>query len=143
MNWNPFTVATLTLTLTSFVLTILLLFFGKTKLHRIWGIYNLYVLIWGIGGFLAGNSKTPEMSLLWWRIAHVGVVTIPIFLYHATILFCNLKKNILLKIVYLQGIFFIALIPSNVFLAGIRFIYNQFYYPVLGPAYHPFFISWI
>ncbi len=143
MTWNPFTVSTLTLTITSFILTLLLLPFGKTKLHRIWGLYNLSVTFWGIAGFFAGISQSAQLSLLWWRIAHIGVVAIPIFLFYATLLFCNVKRPNFLKLVFLQGLIFIFLIPSNSFFSGVRFIFSQFYYPILGPIYHLFFFLWI
>ena len=47
---------------------------------NIYILYNLQKLN------LSNNqiSKIPEESLIWWRVAHVGVATIPVFLFHAT-----------------------------------------------------------
>jgi len=143
MNWNLFTISTLILTITSSILTAILLSFGKTPLHRVWGLYNLSVTLWGVGGFFAGISRSPESALFWWRIAHLGVVTIPIFLFHATVLFCNIKRYLLLTLVYLQGIIFIILIPTNMFFSGIHLIFSQFYFPLRGSSYNLFLLLWI
>jgi len=143
MNLNLFTFSTLLLSVTSLLLSIILFVFGKSKLHKMWGFYNLAVSFWGVCGYFAGSAVIAKESLLWWRIAHFGVATIPIFLYHGTLLFCNSSKRKFLYFAYLQGIFFILLIPTQTFFNGINYRFDSFFYPTLGIAYHAFFFTWI
>jgi len=143
MSWTLFSVSTLILTFTSLVLSAILFIFGRSKLHSMWGFYNLSVAFWGICGFFAGTTMDSDLSLFWWRMAHLGVVTIPVFLYHATILFCNSKKRFLMNLIYLQGALFIMCIPSKYFFNNIDFRFSEFYYPTFGVLYHLFFLCWI
>ncbi len=143
MNWNFFTSSTLSLAVTSFILTIFLMSSGKTKLHKIWGLYNLAVTMWGLGGFLAGFIRNPDLSLFWWRISHLGVIAIPVFLFHGIYLFCGVKNKIILIFVYLQAFIFIFLIPFGLFFKGVSIVFSEFYYPILGPVYYVFLAFWI
>jgi signal transduction histidine kinase len=142
MNWNLFTISNLTLAISSLILTVLLFIFGKSKLHRVWGLYNFAVAIWGIGGFFAGATTSSELSLFWWKVAFVGVITIPIFLFHGTLLFCGINKHILLRFFYLLALLFLLLIPLNKYFKGINLIFSEFYYPIPGVAYCPFLFYW-
>lgn len=71
------------------------------------------------------------------------MITIPVFLFHATVLFCDVKRKILLWFVYMQGFCFILFIPSGFFLKGVKWIFSEIYYPVLGPVYHVFLAAWV
>ncbi len=143
LNINFFTASTFLLTVTSFSLSFLFLLFGKNRLHRIWGIYNLSVAIWGMGGFLAGRALNPFESMFWWRFSHLGVITIPVFLLHGTLLFCGLRRRVVLLFSYFLALLFIFLLPSSNFFTGIEYRFAQFYYPILGREYLIFLISWI
>ena len=143
-TWNLFAFSTAALSIASFALAIFILKFGKGERQKIWVLYNLSVAIWGVGGFWAGVANSSQLALFWWRFSHIGVIFIPIFLLHGILLFCENKKfNPILKIAYIQGIFFASLIPTNYFFKDIRYLFSQFYYPVLGSVYHIFLVFWI
>ncbi|MBM3252450.1 MAG: HD domain-containing protein, partial [Candidatus Omnitrophica bacterium] len=99
-----------------------------------------------LGTFFIGITKNATFSLLAWRLSHIGIFFIPIFLFHFIYLLCGLQKRLLLFFAYLQGIIFVSLIISGnyFFVSSIRYIPSfSFFYAVLGPLYHiPFFI-WI
>ena len=143
INLNPFAISGLLIAVTSLGLIIILLRYGKTKIHKMWALFNLSIIIWGIGGFFAGSSVLSDVSLFWWRFSHIGVIAIPIFLFHGIYLLCGLKNKIVLFFVYFQGLIFALLIPTKLFFKGATFMFSSFYYPILGPIYHFFFILWI
>ena len=79
---NLFSLAGLILSSTCFILVIILLIYGKTKLHRVWTLFNVAVGAWGIGAFLIGQATTESLALFRWRFAHLGIIFIPIFIFH-------------------------------------------------------------
>ncbi|MFC1709666.1 ATP-binding protein [Candidatus Omnitrophota bacterium] len=144
-NSNIFVISNAVLFVTSLLLFLLLINFGKSFTHRMWAFFNLAVVIWGFGGFWAGGVQSQSLSLFWWRIAHIGVIFIPITLFHSIILICNLKKTWLLYLVYLQGIIFLCFvfIPNSLFFVDVEYVFSSFFYPILGPVYHLFFLLWV
>ena len=89
MHLNPFAISGLLITFTCFGLIIILLRYGKTKLHKLWILFNLAVGIWGVGAFLVGISATREAAILSWRFAVCGGVFIPVFFFHVVNVFCE------------------------------------------------------
>ncbi|MBL7129871.1 MAG: GAF domain-containing protein [Candidatus Omnitrophica bacterium] len=144
-SFNIFVISNAILFITSFLLFLLLIKFGKTFTHKMWSFFNLAVAIWGFGGFWAGGLQSQDLSFLWWKISHIGVIFIPITLFHSISLFCNVKKTWIFFLVYFQGLIFLFFnfIPNNLFFVNMKYVFSSFYYPVLGPAYHIFFLLWI
>jgi len=143
MGISIFSIAGLVLSVTCLMLVAIVLRYGKTKLHRTWILFNCAVAIWGIGAFFAGKTDSALEALYWWRIAHIGVILIPVFMYHVVNLLCGLSQRRLLKAVYIQGVIFLLLDPTRFFIPDVRFAFSSFYYAVLGPMYHVFFVLWL
>lgn len=144
MHPTLFSIAGLTLSATCFSLTAIILIFGKNSLHRIWALVNIAVGLWGVGAFFLGRISDSNLSLFVWRIAHIPIIFIPIFMLHLTYKLCNLSSKKLLYFSYIQGIIFsILAIVSNLFIPSVRFVFNSFYYDIAGPLFYYFFAIWL
>jgi len=117
----------------------------KTKVHRIWGMFNIAVAIWALAAFFIGRCTTKADAIFWWRISHLGITFIPIFLFHVIYLLCNLRNKRFLIFTYTQGIFFVVLSLSGtkLFISDTRFAFSSFYYAVLGNLYHFSLVIWL
>src|SRR3989304_8700566 len=143
MNLNLFSVAGLILSITSFFLILLILIFGKNILHRIWALFNISVGLWGVGAFFIGKITDESLALTMWRVVHIPIAFIPIFLLHVIHVLCNLRSRKILYFVYIQGVIFSVLsVTSRYFIPNVKFAFNSFYYDVGGPLFHPFFAIW-
>ncbi len=143
MRLNLFSISGLLLALISFVLVFIILKYGKKRLHRVWALFNIAVCIWGIGSFFIGKATTETEALFWLRIAHIGVILIPVFFLHVIFLLCEISRKKILAITYIQGIVFLLFINSNLFLSRMQFVFNSFYYTKSeGFLYPVFFIIW-
>lgn len=144
MNLNLFSIAGLVLSSTCFILVFIILVYGKTKLHRIWALFNIAVGIWGVGSFFIGKTTSPVTALLLWRFAHIGIILIPVFIFHVVYIICELRQRIFLYLIYFQGILFLFLdIFTNFFIPNVRYFSSSFYYGIPGPSYYLFLIIWI
>ena len=93
MNLTLFSISGLVLTITCLILIGILSKNRKSLTTRLWIFFNIAVAIWGISAFFIGKQIEPQKALLWLRIGHIGVIFIPIFLYHFIYILCKLKKR--------------------------------------------------
>lgn len=71
----------------------------KKKISYVFFFLCLSIAIWLGGTFLMLNSSQRDLAISWDRIAYVGVIFIPIFIYHFGLVFSDTeKKNIVLLI---------------------------------------------
>jgi hypothetical protein len=106
---NLLSITGLLISLTSSILILIFVIYGRTKLHRLWTLVNATVLAWGVGCFLAGRATSPSDALFAWRIAISGGLFIPVTFYHCVCIFSAVKKRNTLLLVYLQAVFFFLL----------------------------------
>jgi len=143
---NVFALGGLLLAIVCGVLIFVISKYAKTRIQTSWAFFNLCVLLWGCGSFLIGISETSEQALLSWRLAHIGILFIPISLLHFIYLLCELKKRAILFLAYAQGVLFSILIVSGnpLFVESVRYVpFCKINYAILGPLYHIPFAIWI
>jgi len=116
--------------LTCAVLIFILCKYGKTKLHKIWALFNFAVGWWGVGCILIALSN-KENAPLSWKIALTGGFSISVFFYHTVIIFTEKRKDYSLYVGYLYLIF--SLLTTHLFLGNQNFaiiekIFGSLYY---------------
>lgn len=143
MHLNTFSISGLAVFLTCFSLAVFILIYGKTKLQRIWALFNIAVGIWGFGCFLIGKAPTESTALISWKIAQIGAIFISVLFFHVVCVFCEIPRRKIIIAAYLQALFFAALLPANILFSRVRFVFNSFYYFIATPFYYTLFIIWI
>jgi signal transduction histidine kinase len=128
--------------------------FGTFVLYRsiarkeavIWFLFCVSVSIWGLGAYKIGTSIEAEQALIWWRIAHIGVIFIPVFFLHYVSLFLriNSKKYLWLnRITYSIGFLFLFFnLFTQYFIQNIRLVFNSIYYNSPPTMLYIVFCSW-
>ena len=93
----------------------------KEWLHILFFLYAFTIAIWLFGTFKLFNASEEPNQIFWDRFIYIGVVFIPIFLYHFGLLYCDIKKQkILLAIGYLLAFIFLPFSQySEKFVSGI------------------------
>src|SRR3990167_6806744 len=103
MKMNILSISGLFVAIVIFPLFIINLKYGRSRVAKLWAMFNLAVTVWGLGSFFVGISSTPEQAICSWRFAHIGVIFIAVFFYHVIFVFCKLKSRVLLYFAYIQG----------------------------------------
>lgn len=141
---NLFSLASLFLGITCFILVVLLILYGRSRLQRIWMLFNISVGLWAFGAFYISRIEVPALALNSWRVVEVSVVFIAVFFLHVTAIVCNLKIKPLLVAVYIQGVIFSLLsIYSKLFFPEVKLVFGSFYYPPAGSLFYLFFVIWM
>mgnify|MGYP001612120193 CR=1 FL=1 len=116
----------------------------RSKLHIAWTAFNLYVGIWGIGAYLISISREYTVSTLAWQFAHVGIIFIPILLFHTIEIFCNLNHKKWLFTIYCLGLLFLAFnMGGLLFSKDLKYVFDEFYYIKRTIVYDIFLTFWI
>ena len=146
MGLNLFSLSGLVLSLTCVVLLFLIMKFGKSNLHRIWALFNISLIIWGGSAFLIGSATSEAKAFFYWKIAHIGIILIPILFFHVIYFLCELNQKKVLIAMYVQGVIFLVLNflgYKDLFFSDVKTVYQSFYYFTPGPLYYLFFVLWV
>jgi len=112
--------------------------------NRLWAYFNFAMAIWGLGAYKIATAHDPQSALFWAKIAHVGVITIPIFFLHFASCFFEKVNKIVIISAYLLAAFFLGALLTNSFILHEDFIFNSFYYQSHpGVLYVIFFYLWL
>jgi len=145
---NIFSLSGLLIFVSSITFGLFVLYRGYAKKENvIWFLFSISVGIWGLGAYKIGIVETSEQALVWWRIAHIGIIFIPVFFWHYVYLFLDLhvrKYHIVILGSYLFGFVFLFLnLFTDFFIHNITFVFESIYYDLPPTAiYILFFILW-
>lgn len=143
---NMFALSGLVVVISSLLIGFLVLIKNpRNYLARIWFLYTCSVGWWGFGSFKIGLAKDAVSALYWWRVAHVGVIFIPVLLLHFIHVFLNKKNNWIVIVGYCFGFIFLVLNFMNKFIVKVELIFDSIYYDGRPPtlSYLLFVIFWI
>lgn len=101
----------------------------KKRQHLIWGLFCVSAAFWGWGGYKIATTADVSTADFWWRVTHIGVIFIPIFFTHFVYAFLGIRRKKFISIIYSLGILFLATnFIGKLFIANMRWVFNQFYY---------------
>jgi len=104
---NTFAVSGILIVIACSLMAIVMLVRASSKLHYIWGIFCLTVLLWGIGAYRIGIATDQANAVYWWKFAYIGVIFIPIMFAHFVYVFLNRRINLVILPLYALGVFYL------------------------------------
>ncbi|MBI5024360.1 MAG: GAF domain-containing protein [Candidatus Omnitrophica bacterium] len=117
----------------------------KSSVHWIWIFFNVCVGTWAYGSFWTTMCTDPESALFAWRVAHIGVIFIPVTFYHFAYVFTQRKHQYVVPLLYCGGLVFLFLdFTTTQFLSRVQFLFDSIYYAKADYAlYFIFFVIWL
>ncbi len=146
MGLNLFALSGGLIALSSGVMVVVMFSVAQNRVQRLWGIFCVSVLVWGLGGLLIGLAKDPGTAYFWWRITHVGIAFIPTLFATFVYEFLKIKRRRTLIVFYATSIMFsFFALYSNLLIAHMRLVFGEFYYDsppgLLYPLFTAFFFG--
>lgn len=137
---NVFALSGILIGTMSTAMAVLMVLIGKERLHHIWGLFCAAVAVWGFGAYQIATTGDAAEAELWWRLTHIGVILIPILFMHFVSEFLQLKNKAFVFLLYVLGFIFLAAnATGDLFIANMRWVFDQFYYDSPpGILYIPF-----
>ena len=145
MQISVFFVSSLLLSLTSLFLIIIILRFGREKIHKVGTCFNFSIFIWGLGATLVSiNPNNIYLADLAWKFGDFGVCFTSTLFLHFVYLLINIKPRIILKIAYIQSFTFSFLILTTKLIAKTpeNLFHSNFYIAPIGPLFSLWFAFW-
>jgi signal transduction histidine kinase len=126
---NAFAVSGLVAGISCTIMAGLVYFTNRSaRVNRLWAIFCLAVSLWGFGALLIGLTDDPSIAHAWWRVAHVGVILIPVLFYHFVAAFADLRRPRELALAYAATAAFLAADAAPGFIGPVRPVFGEFYY---------------
>jgi signal transduction histidine kinase len=132
-----FEITALTATLFNVVLTSLVLSRDlRSALHRVYLLWGVSVTLWNVGAFYMYNRQiTEEQAFIWAKVLQLGVIFMPISLFHLCVLISQTRVAGLLPALYAVHIGFAATLFKGWFITGVRLIPDVGWWSKPGPAF--------
>ena len=137
---NTFAVSGILIVIACSLMAIVMLVRASSKLHYIWGIFCLTVLLWGIGAYRIGIATDQANAVYWWKFAYIGVIFIPIMFAHFVYVFLNRRINLVILPLYALGVFYLySNLFGNNFINSAHLMFGKIYFLTPTPLYNSFF----
>ncbi len=137
---NFYSLSGLLISITSGLMTGLMFFIAKKKLHYLWAVFCFAVFLFGLGIYFIGGATTPEIASLWWKVSHIGAILIPVLFLHFVYEFLEIKKLRSLVLLYVVSVLLLmADFTDGLFINNMRFVFGQFYYDSPPGLFYPLF----
>lgn len=142
INW--LFISSISLSLTTLFLIIVLLRFGKNKIHTLWTLFTFSIFVWAFGATLISKTTSTQFSNIFWRIACIGVTFTSVFPLHMAYLITNKIPKILVNLIYFLAILYSFLIIKTDLIIGYPTVKYQDQFLFLGtaPLYVVWFLTW-
>jgi signal transduction histidine kinase len=109
----------------------------RSRLHRVYVLWGISVTLWNLGVYHLSQS-TEEMghddAMFWARILQLGVIFIPLTIFHLSAIISGTRTRGLLPVFYLIDLGFVASLYLGWFIVDVRPT-RAGYWSVAGPAF--------
>lgn len=129
MDMNAFAFSGQLIGLCSIILGIFSIINARAKIHYQWAVFCFAMAIWGFGGLGIALASDAWAAVMWWRIAYIGVILIPVTYTHFLFTFLKIKNAKITALLYVITVMFLVLnLYTDLFINNVRYVFDQFYY---------------
>jgi signal transduction histidine kinase len=108
----------------------------RSRLHQVYVLWGVSVTLWNFGVFSLSDPQIAH-PFFWAKMLQLGVIFMPISLFHLCLVISQSKMRWYLPILYcVHGAFAVSLFYDK-FITGVRWIHVG-YWSIAGPAFHIF-----
>jgi signal transduction histidine kinase len=125
---------------TLFNITLTLLIVGRdyrSTLHRVYMLFGFGMAVWNFGVYHLSEDITPEKAFFWAKILQLGVIFLPLSMFHLCLVISRTRVGWILPLLYAAHVALACTIFLNWYIVGVRKL-DVGYWSVPGPAFHVF-----
>src|ERR1700722_2390313 len=109
----------------------------RSKLHRIYLGWGIAVTLWNLGVFQLSFDIGPEQAFRWAKLLQLGIMFIPVILFHLCMVISQGRTGWLMPAFYLLHVGFAISLFFNKFIVGVRKL-DVGYWSIPGPGFSLF-----
>ncbi len=138
---NIFALSGILTAVSCFLLSLLVLKSNpKKRINQVSALSSLCVVIWGVGIYVIAQTIDKNSAFLYWRLAHIGVIFIPVFFVHFIYKLLEINRKKVLLVIYSLGLLFLTFYATPWFISDMRWVFGSFYYDSPPGIIYPFFV---
>lgn len=114
----------------------------KVRIYKYFYLSTLAFIIWALFYGFWQLSQSAQEALFWCRIFSIGSTLIPVFMFHFTCILLEKEKDLkgLLIFAYIQGIVYLLLDSTPLFIMSVEPTFGFSFWPKPGLFYHLYII---
>jgi signal transduction histidine kinase len=109
----------------------------RSRLHRVYVLWGVSVTLWNLGVYHLSSKEaglSHDEAFLWAKVLQLGVIFIPLTIFHLSAIISGTRTRGLLPVLYLIDLAFVASLLSDKFIVSVRWT-PAGYWSVPGPAF--------
>jgi signal transduction histidine kinase len=125
----------------NFLLALFVLWNGvRSTAHRVYFFLGTAIAVWNLGGYFLFTipANDPDMALFWARITWIGVIFIPVLLFHLSFEIAGLPPWKRLWVFYVIAAVLAVFDWTPYFLSSVKHLGSSGWYAQPGPVFHAF-----
>jgi signal transduction histidine kinase len=134
----PLTAAITNIALTLFVLSREM----RAQFQRVFLLWGVSIATWCLGTFFMFHVHTPEEAMFWSKVQNLGLIFLPLSLFHISLLVSQIQLPRFLNWLYVWFGGLVILNYTDYFTAGVRES-GWAFYAIAGPGYWSFTLSYV
>lgn len=109
----------------------------RSQLHRVYMVWGVGVTLWNFGAYHLSQHISPEQAFFWAKILQIGVIFLPLSMFHLCLVFTKTRIGWVLPVLYVAHILLAATVLMGWYIKGVRWL-DVGYWSVPGPTFHVF-----
>lgn len=106
----------------------------KATQNRVYFFLGLFISIWNLGQFFLFTTRSEPVALFWVRFLWIGVIFIPMLLFHLSMLIAQTKLGRLIPAIYVLLGALATTVPTQFFITGVTDRDRSGWYANPGPG---------
>src|SRR5580658_5516841 len=130
---------------TLFNITLTLLIVGRdyrSTLHRVYMLFGFGLAVWNFGVYHLSQDIPPEKAFFWAKILQLGVIFLPLSMFHLCLVISRTRVGWILPILYGAHVALASTIFLDWYIVDVRKL-DVGYWSVPGPAFHVFTVFYV
>lgn len=128
-----FSLSGIFLSITSLIMAMIMLVWDSKKTNILWsGVCASMVFLW-LSMFMIGGTLDSETALMWWRIAYLWVLSLPVLVTHTIYSILEMEKRkhmIFIYLLYAITFIFHLINASGNLIEKVTFLFDEFYFDI-------------
>jgi signal transduction histidine kinase len=116
----------------------------RSRLHRVYVLWGISVTLWTFGMFrLSQENTTADHAFLWAKIMELGVIFMPLAMFHLCAIILGLRARRSLAALYVLHVAFAIALAAGWFIVGVRPDPLAGFWPLPGWAFQWFCFDYL
>ena len=102
--------------------------------NRVYFFLGVFISVWNLGQFFLFTTTSPDVAQFWVRFLWVGVIFIPMLLFHLSMLIAQTKVGRVIPVIYALLGALVLTVPTQFFIKGVHHLGRSGWYAYAGPG---------